>query len=72
MAYSKLEVNELKQGISETKETLQRCRELLKVVSAHPTTKGLQDVADSTPKLIEKLEQDLKKLEKELEKKSGK
>jgi hypothetical protein len=39
----------------------------------HPAaTKGLQKVADSTPKLIEKLQRDLKKLEKALDKKSDK
>lgn len=36
----------------------------------HPAaTKGLQKVADSTPKLIEKLQRDLKKLEKALDQK---
>ena len=72
MAYAKLDVDELKHGIAETRQAIQRGRDLLTGVSAHPTPKGLQDVADSTPKLIEKLEQDLKKLEKALEKKSGK
>jgi len=72
MAYAKLDVENLNKAIAQTKEALQRGHDLLKVVSEHPTTKGLQDVAESTPLLIEKLEQDLKKLEKALEKKSGK
>jgi hypothetical protein len=72
MAYAKLDADELKQGIAETRQAIQRGRDLLTVVSGQPTTKGLQDVADSTPKLIHKLEQDLKKLEKALDKKSGK
>jgi len=42
----------------------------LKVVSGHPTTEGLSNVAESTPLLIEKLEQDLKKFEKARERKS--
>jgi hypothetical protein len=72
MAYSKLEVNELKQGIAETKTAIQRGHDLLKVVSERPATKGLQKVAESTPKLIGKLERDLEKLEKALDKKSDK
>jgi hypothetical protein len=72
MAYAKLEVNELKQGIAETKTAIQRGHDLLKVVSERPAAKGLQKVAESTPKLIGKLERDLEKLEKALDKKSDK
>lgn len=72
MAYSKLDVDELKQGIAETKQAVQRGHELLKVVSERPAPKGLKKVAESTPKLIGKLERDLEKLEKALDKKSGK
>jgi len=72
MAYAKLDVHNLNKAIEQTKKAIQRGRDLLEVAAGHPTVKGLQDVAESTPKIIEKLEQDLKKLEKELEKKSGK
>ncbi|MCI4680402.1 hypothetical protein K9U33_17375 [Rhodoblastus acidophilus] len=70
MAYGKLDENDLKNAIAQTGEAIQRSRDLLKVVSEKPTTKGLELVAASTPLLIEKLEQDLAKLEKALEKKS--
>ncbi len=72
MAYAKLDADQLNEGIAQTKEAIQRGHDLLKLVGEHPTTKGLQEVADSTPKLIETLEQDLKKLEKALENKSDK
>jgi hypothetical protein len=42
----------------------------LKRISDKPTTAGRKEVADATPKLIDKLERDLKKLEKALETKS--
>jgi hypothetical protein len=70
MAYGKLDENDLKNAIDQTGEAIQRSQDLLKVVSEKPTTKGLELVAASTPLLIEKLEQDLAKLEKALEKKS--
>lgn len=70
MAYGKLDENDLKNAIAQTGEAIQRSQDLLKVVSEKPTTKGLELVAASTPLLIEKLEQDLAKLEKALAKKS--
>ncbi|MBG0791949.1 hypothetical protein IYY11_00270 [Methylocystis sp. H62] len=70
MAYGKLDENELKNAIAQTGEAIQRSQDLLKVVSKKPTTKGLELVAASTPLLIEKLEDDLAKLEKALAKKS--
>jgi len=71
MAYAKLDEDDLKIAIKQTKKAIRRGNDLLKAVAGHPTTKGLLDVAASTPLLIEKLEQDLKKLEKALEKKSS-
>ena len=62
--------NDLTDAIDHTEEAIQRALDLLKVASGHPTIKGLLDVAESTPPLIEKLEQDLKKLEKARERKS--
>ncbi len=70
MAYGKLDENDLKNAIAQTGEAIQRSQDLLKVVSEKPTTKGLELVAASTPLLIEKLEDDLAKLEKALAKKS--
>ncbi|MGD9658429.1 MAG: hypothetical protein AB7U61_12480 [Methylocystis sp.] len=70
MAYGKLSENEFKIAIAQTKEAIQRSHDLLKTVAEKPRTKGLELVAASTPLLIEKLEQDLAKLEKALAKKS--
>ena len=70
MVYRKLDDKDLNAAIAHTEEAIQRALDLLKVASGHPTTKGLLDVAELTPLLIEKLEQDLKKLEKERERKS--
>jgi len=70
MAYGKLNENELQAAIAQTKEAMQRGHDLLKTVDKKPTTKGLELVAASTPLLIDKLEQDLAKLEKALAKKS--
>ena len=70
MVYRKLDDKDLNEAIARTEEAIHRALDLLKVASGHPTTKGLSDVAESTPLLIEKLEQDLKKLEKERERKS--
>jgi hypothetical protein len=69
MVYRRPDDNDLNAAIAHTEEAIQRALDLLKVVSGHPTTKGLLDVAESTPPLIEKLEQDLKKLEKARERK---
>ncbi|MCQ4189422.1 hypothetical protein [Methylocystis suflitae] len=71
MAYGKLSEDELKAAIAQTKEAIQRGQDLLKTVSEKPTTKGLELVAASTPLLIEKLEDDLAKLEKALAKKAN-
>jgi hypothetical protein len=70
MVYRKLHDHDLKDAIAHTEEAIQRALDLLKVASGHPTIKGLSNVAESTPLLIEKLEQDLKKLEKARERKS--
>lgn len=70
MAYGKLNEDELKTAIAQTKEAIQRGQDLLRTVVGEPTTKGLELVTASTPLLIEKLEQDLAKLEKALAKKS--
>ncbi len=70
MVYRKLDDKDLNAAIAHTEEAIQRALDLLKVVSRHPTIKGLSNVAESTPPLIEKLEQDLKKLEKARERNS--
>jgi hypothetical protein len=70
MAYRKLDDKDLHAAIAHTEAAIQRALGLLKVASGHPTIKGLRDVAESTPPLIEKLEQDLKKIEKAREGKS--
>ena len=70
MAYRKLDDKDLNAAIAHIEEAIQRALDLLKVVSGHSTIKGLSNVAESTPLLIEKLEQDLKKLEKARERKS--
>lgn len=70
MAYGKLNEDELKTAIAQTKEAIQRGQDLLRTVVREPTTRGLELVTASTPLLIEKLEQDLAKLEKALAKKS--
>jgi chemotaxis regulatin CheY-phosphate phosphatase CheZ len=64
MAYRKLADKDLDAAIADTKEAIQRSHDLLKVVAEKPITKGLTAVAESTPAIIEKLEDDLKKLEK--------
>lgn len=70
MAYGKLNEDELKTAIAQTKEAIQRGQDLLRTVVREPTTRGLELVTASTPLLIEKLERDLAKLEKALAKKS--
>ncbi|WP_363351702.1 hypothetical protein [Methylocystis echinoides] len=70
MAYGKLSEAEIRYAINQTKEAIQRGHDLLKTVAEKPKTKGVELVAASTPLLIEKLEADLSKLEKALEKKS--
>lgn len=70
MAYGKLNEDELRAAIAQTKEAIQRGQDLLRTVSGEPATKGLELVTTSAPLLIEKLEQDLAKLEKALAKKS--
>ncbi len=70
MVYRRLDDKDLNPAIARAEEAIQRALDLLNVVSGHPTIKGLSNVAESTPPLIEKLEQDLKKLEKARERKS--
>ena len=70
MAYRRLDDKDLNAAIAHSEAAIQRALDLLKVASGNPTIKGLSNVAESTPLLIEKLEQDLKKLEKARERKS--
>ena len=70
MVYRRLDDKDLNAAIAHTEAAIQRALDLLKVASGHPTIKSLRDVAESTPPLIEKLEQDLKKLEKARERNS--
>jgi predicted DNA-binding transcriptional regulator len=70
MAYAKLNVNDLNKAIAQTKEAIQRS-DLLEAIGENPPTKVLQELADSTPELIKKLEKELKSLEKALEKKTS-
>jgi len=58
-------------AIAQTKEAIQRSRDLLEAIGENPPTKVLQELADSTPELIKKLEKELKSLEKALEKKTS-
>ena len=71
MAYAKLDVNDLNKAIAQTKEAIQRSRDLLEAIGENPPTKVLQELAGSTPELITKLEKELKSLEKALEKKTS-
>jgi rubrerythrin len=71
MAYAKLNVNDLNKAIAQTKEAIQRSRDLLEAIVENPPTKVLQELADSTQELIKKLEKELKSLEKALEKKTS-
>jgi predicted DNA-binding transcriptional regulator len=71
MAYAKLDVNDLNKAIAQSKEAIQRSRDLLEVIGENPPTKVLQELAGSTPELIKKLEKELKSLEKALEKKTS-
>jgi hypothetical protein len=71
MAYAKLNVNDLNKAIAQTKEAIQRSRDLLEAIGENPPIKVLQELADSTPELIKKLEKELKSLEKALEKKTS-
>src|SRR5208283_6138273 len=64
MAYGKLSSQELEGAIEQTREAIRRGQALLEVNSGEPVTKGLEKVADSVPSLLEKLRDDLKKLEK--------
>jgi hypothetical protein len=70
MVYRRLDDKDLNAAIAQAEEAIQRALDLLKVASGHPTIKGLSNVAESKPLLIEKLEQDLKKLEQARERKS--
>jgi uncharacterized spore protein YtfJ len=64
MAYGKLSTQELEGAIEQTREAIRRGQEMLEIGSGEPVTKGLEKLADSMPSLIEKLRDDLKKLEK--------
>ena len=64
MAYGKLSSQELEGAIEQTREAIRRGQALLEIGSGEPVTKGLEKLADSVPSLIEKLQDDLKKLEK--------
>jgi len=64
MAYGRLSTQELEGAIEQTREAIRRGLELLEIGSEEPATKGLEKLADAMPSLIEKLQDDLKKLEK--------
>jgi hypothetical protein len=68
MAYGRLSTQELEGAIEQTREAIRRGQALLEIGSGEPATKGLEKLADSMPSLIEKLRDDLKKLEKAREK----
>jgi hypothetical protein len=67
-----LTVKELKSGISETKKAIQRGRKLFKSASSAGLTEGLSKVVESTPKLMEELEEELAILEVEIKSKNKK
>ena len=68
MAYGKLSALELADAIENTREAIRCAEELLEIGSQEPVTKGLEKVADELPSLLEKLSDDLKRLEKAREK----
>jgi transcriptional regulator with XRE-family HTH domain len=63
MDYTKLTLAELRNGISDTKSAIHRCKEALDNLR-QPKTVGLQAMADAITHLLPRLEQDLKALEK--------
>jgi hypothetical protein len=63
MDYINLTLAELRNGISDTKSAIHRCKEALDNLR-QPKTVGLQAMADAITRLLPKLEQDLKALEK--------
>src|SRR5262249_32738384 len=63
MDYTKLTLAELRNGISDTKSAINRCKEALDSLR-QPKTVGLQAMADAITHLLPRLEQDLKALEK--------
>jgi len=63
MDYTKLTLAELRNGISDTKSAIHRCKEALDNLR-RPKTVGLQAMADAITRLLPRLEQDLKALEK--------
>jgi len=64
MAYGKFSAQELEGAIQQTREAIRLGQEMLDIGSCEPVTKGLEKVAESMPSLIERLRDDLKKLEK--------
>ena len=63
MDYTKLTLAELRNGISDTKSAIHRCKQALDNLR-QPKTVGLQAMADAITHLLPRLEQDLKALEK--------
>ena len=63
MDYAKLTLAEIRNGISDTKSAIHRCKEALDNLR-QPKTVGLQAMADAITHLLPRLEQDLKALEK--------
>src|SRR5262249_26477712 len=61
--YTKLTLAELRNGISDTKSAINRCKEALDNLRQSNTV-GLQAMADAITHLLPRLEQDLKALEK--------
>ena len=70
MVYRRLDDKDLNAAIAHTEAAIQRALDLFESCFGAPDHQGLSDVAELTPLLIEKLEQDLKKLEKARERKS--
>jgi hypothetical protein len=61
MDYAKLTLAELRNGISDTKSAIHRCKEALDNLR-QPKTVGLQAMADAITHVLPRLEQDLKAL----------
>lgn len=62
-----LTIEELLEGIRETQRALQRGQELMKRAGAVRTTLGVSKLAESMPKLIQRLEKELAAFKVEIE-----
>ena len=61
MAYGKLSEGELQVAITQTKEAIQRGKDLLNTVAERASSKEVERVEASTPLSLEKLENELAK-----------